>query len=95
MGDYTDYPKLRLAHSHLLLKLTLPIHYLSFGKDGLASRQSLRGRSTDGYEEDSPLSLGILPTLLFYTTFSIEPNSALASLPGIVVRTIFPLPNML
>ena len=37
MGDYTDYPKLRLAHFHHLLKLTLPIHYLSFGKDGLAS----------------------------------------------------------
>jgi len=36
MGDYIDYPKLRLAHSHLLLKLTLPIHYLSFGKLWLA-----------------------------------------------------------
>jgi len=35
MGDYTDYPKLRLAHFHHLLKLTLPIHYLSFGKDGV------------------------------------------------------------
>ena len=35
MGDYIDYPKLRLAHSHLLLKLTHPIHYLSFGKLGL------------------------------------------------------------
>ena len=35
MGDYIDYPKLRLAHSHLLLKLTHPIHYLSFGKLGV------------------------------------------------------------
>ena len=42
MGDYTDYPKLRLAHSHLLLKLTHPIHYLSFGKDGLAMLPSSR-----------------------------------------------------
>ena len=41
MGDYTDYPKLRLAHFHHLLKLTLPIHYLSFGKLGLARLRPL------------------------------------------------------
>ena len=36
MGDYIGYSKLGLAHSHLLLKLTYPIHYISFGKLGLA-----------------------------------------------------------
>ena len=47
MGDYIDYPKLRLAHSHLLLKLTHPIHYLSFGKLGLefTFQVSLTGRA--------------------------------------------------
>jgi len=40
MGDYIDYPKLRLAHSHLLLKLTHPIHYLSFGKLGLGKNMA-------------------------------------------------------
>ena len=43
MGDYVDYPKLRLAHSHLLLKLTHPIHYLSFGKLGLAETTNYNG----------------------------------------------------
>jgi len=35
LGDYIGCPKLRLAYSHPLLKLTRPIRYLSFGKDGL------------------------------------------------------------
>ena len=46
MGDYTDYPKLRLAHSHLLLKLTHPIHYLSFGKLGLKNWISMQSWTT-------------------------------------------------
>jgi len=35
MGDYIGCSKLGLSHSHPLLKLTYPIHYISFGKLGL------------------------------------------------------------